>query len=114
MDSEITANEANELREAHWKQILQEWRDSGLRASEFQRRNNLRKGAFTYWKLKLIGATEKKPSLVSVKVRPVALRGGAPCCMRLRIGERYTLELTEGFDTRTLGEVLRVVQECSQ
>lgn len=114
MDSEITVHEANELKEAHWKQILQEWKDSGLRASEFQRRNNLSKTAFTYWKLKLIGATEKKPPLVPVKVRSIALRGGAPCCMRLRIGERYTLELTEGFDTGTLREVLRVVQECSQ
>jgi len=114
MDGEITAHEANELKEAHWKQILHEWKDSGLRACEFQRRNNLSKTAFTYWKLKLIGPTEKKPSLVAVKVRPVALGGGAPCCMRLRIGERYTLELTEGFEAGTLREVLRVVQECSQ
>ncbi|HVP18563.1 MAG TPA: hypothetical protein VMU36_06160 [Spirochaetia bacterium] len=114
MDSEVTVHEANESKEARWKQILQQWKDSGLRACEFQRRNNLNKHAFIYWKLKLIGRTEKRQCLVPVKLRSVALRAGAPCSMRLRIGERYSVELTEGFDAGTLREVLRVVQECSQ
>jgi hypothetical protein len=69
MDGEITAHEANELKEAHWKQVLQQSKDSGLKACEFQRRNNLSNHPFTYWKLKLIGPTEKKPRLVAVKVR---------------------------------------------
>jgi hypothetical protein len=111
MDGEITAPEENESKETSWRRTLQEWKDSGLKACEFQRRNNLNKHAFIYWKLKLIGRTEKRPTLVAVKM-PTAARGAAsPSGIRLRVGEQFTVELAEGFDVQTLREVLAVLQE---
>ena len=50
------APEINEAKETYWQRMLQVRKDSGLKACEFQRQNNLSKHAFVYWKLKLIGA----------------------------------------------------------
>jgi len=109
MEAEIT--EPEESKEAYWRRTLQQWRDSGLKACDFQRRNNLNKHAFIYWKLKLIGRTEKRPTLVGVKM-PTGARGAAsPSRIRLRVGEQFTVELTEGFDAQTLRQVLAVLQE---
>lgn len=113
MDGEIAVPELNESKEASWRRTLQEWKDSGLKACDFQRRNNLNKHAFIYWKLKLIGRTEKRPTLVPIKM-PTAARGAAsPSPIRLRVGERFTVELTDGFDAQTLREVLAVLQESA-
>jgi len=112
MDGEIMAPAASEAKEAYWQRILQEWKDSGLKACEFQRRNNLSKHAFVYWKLKLIGTTEKKQALVPVKVRSSIRRAGQSCCIRLRVGELFCVELTEGFDAGTLREVLTIIRDC--
>ena len=111
MDGEITGPEVSESKETSWRRTLQEWKDSGLKACDFQRRNNLNKHAFIYWKLKLIGRTEKRPTLVGVKM-PTGARGAAsPSRIRLRVGEQFTVELTEGFDAQTLRQVLAVLQE---
>jgi hypothetical protein len=108
MEAGIT--EPEESKEAYWRRTLQQWRDSGLKACDFQRRNNLNKHAFIYWKLKLMG-TEKRPTLVPVKMPTVARGAASPSRIRLRVGERFTVELTEGFDVQTLREVLAVLQE---
>jgi hypothetical protein len=112
-DENITA-EVEESKEAYWRRVLQEWKASGLKGREFQRRNNLSEQAFVYWKLKLIGRTEKKPTLVPVKVGSLAgqtVRGEG---IRIRVGEFFTVEPAEGFDARELREVLAVVRECAE
>ena len=102
-----------ESKEAYWRRTLQEWRDSGLKACDFQRRNNLNKHAFIYWKLKLMDELRKDRPSFAVKM-PTAARGAAsPSRIRLRVGERFTVELTEGFDAQTLREVLAVLQESA-
>ena len=110
MNDEITISEASESRETHWRRILEDWKASGLRACEYQRRNNLNKHAFIYWKLKLIGRIDRPQGLIAVKVR----RSTAFGSLRIRIGERYTVELADGFDAKSLREVLAVVRECPE
>lgn len=114
MDGEIVASEANETKEAYWQRILQDWKLSGLKACEFQRQKNLSKHAFVYWKLKLIGPTEKKQALVPVRVRSSVRPSARSSCIRLRVGELFSVELVEGFDAQTLREVLAVVRECAE
>jgi hypothetical protein len=110
MDGEITAPRENEAREVYWRRVLQQWKESGLRACEFQRQNNLNKQAFIYWKLKLIG-TDARITLVPVRIgstaRGMAFAGG----IRLRVGELFTVEVMPGFDTQTLRQLLGVVRE---
>lgn len=50
MEAEIA--EPQKSKEAYWRRTLQQWRDSGLKACNFQRQNNLNKHAFIYGKLK--------------------------------------------------------------
>ena len=114
MDGEVTAPEMNEVKETYWQRTLQVWKDSGLTASEFQRQNNLSKHAFVYWKLKLIGRSEKRATLVPVRVRPAARAAVHPCCIRLRVGELLTVEVTSGFDEQTLRQVLAILRESAE
>jgi len=115
MSTEITTPEAEESKESYWQRVLQEWEASGLKGREYQRRHNLSQHAFVYWKLKLRGRTEKNPTLVPVKLRSVgqpAMRGAHG--IRIRAGELFTVELSEGFDPMALREVLAAVRECAK
>ena len=115
MSTEITTAEADESKESYWRGVLQEWQASGLKGREYQRRHNLSQHAFVYWKLKLMGRTEKKPMLVPVKLRCVDPQVmPAAYSIRIRAGELFTVELSEGFDPKTLREVLAAVRECAK
>ena len=115
MSIEITTPAAEETQETYWRRILQQWEASGLKGREFQRRNNLSQHAFIYWKLKLIGRTEKGPKLVPVKLRSVdqpAMRSAHG--IRIRVGELFTIELAESFDATALHQVLTAVRDCAR
>ena len=43
----------------HWKSIISAWRDSGLSQSAFCRKNDLNLPQFTYWRVKILGKTNK-------------------------------------------------------
>jgi hypothetical protein len=115
MDIEGTAAEAVDQKQAFWTRALEEWRNSGLSGTEFQRQNNLTKNAFVYWKRKLMPRSEKTQTLVPVSIRkPSRLPTGASTsCIRLHVGGLYTVEVSTGFDAQTLREVLAVVRDCS-
>ena len=114
MSTEMTTPEAEESQEAYWRRTLQQWQASGLKAREFQRRNNLSQHAFVYWKLKLIGRTETGPRLVPVTVRTKAQQTVGGDGIRIRVRELFTIELQESFDATALREVLTAVRECAR
>jgi len=115
MSTEIITPEASESQETYWRRVLQQWQASGLKGREYQRRHNLSQHAFIYWKLKLIGRTEKGPTLVPVKLRSVDRHTmHAAHSIRIRAGELFTVELSEGFDPMKLREVLAAVRECAK
>jgi hypothetical protein len=115
MDIEVTAAEAVDQKQSFWARTLEAWRNSGLSGTEFQRQNNLTKNAFVYWKRKLMPRSEKAQTLVPVSIRkPSRLPTGvSTSCIRLHFGGLYTVEVSTGFDARTLREVLAVVRDCS-
>jgi hypothetical protein len=43
----------------HWKPIVSAWRDSGLSQSAFCRKNELNLPRFAYWRVKILGTTNK-------------------------------------------------------
>lgn len=115
MSTEITTAESEESQEPYWRRVLQQWQASGLTGREFQRRNNLSQAAFIYWKLKLIGRTAKKPTLVPVKVRTTTAQHPArAAAIRIHVRDLFTVELSEGFEATRLREVLAAVRECAQ
>jgi len=114
MSIEITTPAEEETQETYWRRILQQWEASGLKGREFQRRNNLSQHAFVYWKLKLIGRTEKGPKLVPVTVGSKALQSVGAEGIRIRVGELFTIELAERFDATALQLVLTAVRDCAR
>ena len=114
MNNEIVPPTADESKEKYWQRLLQQWQASGLKDREFQRRNNLSQHAFVYWKLKLMGRTERKPMLVPVKLRSIARQTVGAEAIRIRAGELFSVELSEGFDPMRLREVLAAVRECAK
>jgi hypothetical protein len=113
MDIEVTTAEAVDQKEAFWRRTLEAWKDSGLSGSAFQRQNNLSKNAFGYWKRKLMARSEEAQTFMPVSIRRSPRCPGAPGAsyIRLRVGGVYTVEVTSGFDAKTLREVLAVVQD---
>jgi len=115
MSTEISTAEVEESKESYWQRVLRQWQASGLKGREFQRRNNLSQHAFVYWKLKLMGRTEKGPMLVPVKLPAVGQRAMRPSRgIQIRAGELFTVELSEGFDPMMLREVLAAVREYAR
>ena len=114
MNDEIIGPDSNESREAYWRRVLQGWEASGLKGREYQRRHNLSQHAFVYWKLKLMGRTERKPTLVPVKLRSDGQQAMRAQEIRIRAGELFTVELSEGFDPMALRAVLAAVRECAE
>ena len=114
MSTEIITPEASESQETYWRRVLQQWQASGLKGREYQRRHNLSQHAFVYWKLKLMGRTERKPTLVPVTLRCVGQHAMRADGIRIRAGELFTVELSQGFDAMALRAVLAAVRECAE
>lgn len=93
-----------------WEEHIRAWKGSGLSQAGYCRKKNISLKCFVYWKRKLIGV-ELSTSLVEVPRLKTAhvfseLR---PLC--LRIGNKYSIEIERGFDSETLDQLLRVVED---
>lgn len=92
-------------KEQHWHHHLRAWTSSGLSQAEYCRRNQLSWKCFGYWKRK---ADRPDPSLrlVTVPVRPVREPSTG---LTLVIGERYRLEVGDGFNPETFEKLVRLL-----
>ena len=49
-----------------------------------------------------------------VRVRSAVRAVGSSCCIRLRVGELFYVEVTAGFDEQTLRQVLAILRESAE
>ena len=90
----------------YWERHIQSWRASGLSQTEYQRRHNLSKWQFVYWKKKL----DRPVSSAEVSLVPISLPQFMPTApLSLIVNGRYRIEISEGFQPSVLEQVLRVV-----
>ncbi len=90
-----------------WAKRVQRWKQSGLTAAAFARREGLNAGTLFWWSSKLGRTVAAAPPVVEVVVPPkvettaftVEMRGGA----------RVTMPV--GFDENTLRRLLRLLEE---
>src|SRR5262249_22539374 len=110
-------------REKFWRRTTREQRRSGLSVRDYCRREGLRDWTFRWWRQELARRdqelsaalsgepTEAAPSFLSVRVvdlEAVAPRTAPPIEILLPTGP--TLRIPSGFDPRTLGQVLAVLE----
>lgn len=89
-------------RQDHWREVLEQWRQSGLKRAAFCRERGLTVWQLRYWHRRLAGK-EPSGSGVFARVRSV---GGSGVRLRLCGLE---LEVEPGFDEATLKRLLRAL-----
>jgi hypothetical protein len=89
-------------RREHWRGVVEQWRQSGLKKAPFCRDRGLALWQFHYWHGRLAGAAPAG-SGVFARVRSVGGSG-----LRLRLGG-LELEVEPGFDEATLRRLLRAL-----
>ena len=88
-----------------WERHIQMWRSSGLSQTEYQRKHNLSKWQFVYWKKKF-----ERPVSSDISLVPISLPQAMPSApLSLIVNNRYRIELSEGFQPSVLEQVLEVV-----
>jgi hypothetical protein len=92
----------------YWKEHIEGWKACGLKQSEYCRRHQLKISRFTYWKRKLAPSSASPISLVQVALpeifhSPVQCR---PSPLRVAIGDKYRVEVDQGFDPVTLKQLI--------
>ena len=99
---------SREARRAHWREVMDAWRESGLSKAAFCRERGIGQHLFYYWQRRLgEGASPVGEGFTRVEVVDPAASG-----VRLRLVSGLVLELEPGFDEGTLARVLRVVGGC--
>ena len=93
-------------KEQHWHHHLLTWKKSGLTQAEYCRRNQLSIKCFTYWKSR-VERREPSMKLVPVPVSPVREKESAE--LSFVIGERYRVEVRDGFNPETFEKLVRVL-----
>ena len=96
-----------------WESHLSKWSISGLTQAEYCRRNSLRAGRFTYWKVKL--NQEKSPvefvqipTQAMVQAENISAEASIP--IKLHIGSRFSLDIPNGFSVETLERIFHTLR----
>lgn len=125
----------NPRKQAHWQEVLRQWRESGRSVREYCRAEGLRESAFYSWRGKLEGGSQLSgaviPSRPEVSGGPSAQRLSLPhrgevSFLPVRVVEDSSAEATDaveivlahgrtvrvrsGFDRQTLVDVLAVLE----
>jgi len=103
--------ERNRKKKEFWTTQIALWEKSGMSQIEYCKRNNLSRYRFTYWKCK--GNKKKEPITFVPVLRKPALSHAplnriAP--IRVMLGNRYRIEIEEGFSPDTLTYLLHTLE----
>ena len=102
-------------RERFWRAHVSAWRRSGLTQREYCKRQGLGEWSFSSWKRRLAaGGAPEVMGFVPVAVKGRVDGGGnwgrpRQHPLTVVVGERYRIEVGEGFSGKTLAEVLAVL-----
>lgn len=117
--------EAKARREAHWRRVLERWRQSGLPKTEFSRRERISPDVLAWWQAEIHrrdqarrrrtpaarprpGGAPEQPAFVPVRViqPPPPPSSGV---LEVLAGGRV-VRVRPGFDAETLGRVLATLE----
>ena len=99
--------ESQEKNREEWQRRICEWKESGLTQVEYCNQNELKTSAFLYWRKKF---SKKEPTEASfVQVRMAANRF---CPIRIEIGNRYCVEVGNGYDPAALEHIVGLLSRA--
>lgn len=113
MSTELSEN-SSATKEKIWKAHIKACSRSGLSRKEYCRRHSLSYHAFYYWKKKLFPQADPGPDLVAVPLRkssPVR-ESNMASSLKVEVGDRFKVEVREGFSRQTLARVISILEEC--
>jgi hypothetical protein len=95
-----------------WEQHIHNWKESGLRQSEYCRRHNLKEHQLSYWKRKFqpVGAPI---SLVELELG-ASFQSGISATrvpLRLIVCDQYRIEVERGFDPVALQQLVLTLRQ---
>ena len=102
-------------RQRFWQAHVSAWGRSGLTQREYCKRQGLGEWSFSAWKRRLAKRSPAAFSFVPVAVRDQAVAGSATFSQRrqqslaLVVGDRYRVEVGDGFSSETLTRLLAVL-----
>jgi hypothetical protein len=117
--------EAKAKREAHWRQVLESWRASGLPKTEFARNEGISPDVLGWWQVELRRRDRAKPRTTATARRRAA-RARPPAFVPVRIVEPtpqpspapleilaggHAVRIRPGFDAETLRRLVAVLED---
>jgi len=104
MDSKARILETDN-KNLKWKAHIKQWRESSINQAAYCRLHNLPIKSFYYWKKKY----DSPVTIVPVKIKPDIFKTSAP--LTLTVGNRYRIDIDNGFDQRTLEQIIQVINQ---
>ena len=95
-----------------WAEHIKNWSEGKKSQAEYCREHGLSPKLFYYWKRKLKGKQEASVTLVPVGMYPIPVQHteSHTTPLVLILGP-YKVEIGPGFDSGTLGRVIRVLEQ---
>ena len=99
----------SEQKEKAWKQILSDWRETGLSVVKYCDRNNISKHKFFYWKKK-IEAPKQTLSIIPFDANGTS-SNRKDSSINVTINNRYKVDVTGNFNPATFKQVVEVLRD---
>jgi len=93
----------------HWAAIIEQQAASGMSGAAWCRENHISATGFYRWRRKL---TEQEPCRGFIELMPHR-KGNSGTGIRIRLGEKFSIEVAHGFDLITLRSVVETLYNSS-
>jgi hypothetical protein len=108
MPKELSGQETVSSNKA-WPAHIKAWGKSGLSGKEYCRQRQLSYYAFAYWKKKL--GLRQPTATFFVPVPTNVHRGDTGSGLKIEVGNRFKIEVSDDFTARTLARVIAALEE---
>ncbi len=104
---EDTRQEQIKSSQEDWHAHMKAWGQSGQSRASYCEQHGLKLSTFAYWRQRL---KTDSTSVRLVQLPTRALRHTEGSTLRVMVDGRYTVEVLDGFNPATLGQVLEVLR----
>ena len=106
----MVQHESKLEKRKRWAIHIESWRKSGKTQAQYCRDQGLSRKLFYYWKSKFNDRSADGLSLVPIGIHPIQVHQVRSSFLVVNVGQ-YKVEIGIGFDSATLGRVIRVLEQ---
>ena len=108
-------------KEKYWREIITEWKSSGMSINDYCRKRGLKGVTFYYWRRELRkrdqqachGIVKTSAKVIEVPFTEVRLKGWEPPGIEVIISDARRIVVHPGFDTESFIRVIRLLEGSS-